>query len=340
MDTPKTEAEFDAALSAGIDELSAEPAPTEPEAIENTAESQADEPAPSDKAEKAADAPPAEESDQPEVVPAPVGWSDEDRAHFAALPPELQKVVLRRESEREKALSQKSQEFADHKRRLDALDKVISPHRQTWELNGLTEEQALGRLFAAQKLLSERPEQALAYLARQHGVDLARLSQPRPAANGAPVNNQLLQRLERLEGTLSKADQARISEQQGQIERTIQSWSAETGKDGQPLRPHFEAVHDHMTQLLPMIRQREPGIAHVDMLNKAYDMAVYANPDVRQVLLDAQARSDQARKAAEARHKAEAARKASSSIAGDGGTGAPKMMDVDEAVSAAMAHFS
>jgi hypothetical protein len=327
MDTPKTEAEFDAALAADIERLSAEPETEQaPEPVET-------------KAEPAAEAPPADKTpDQPEVVPAPVGWSDEDRAHFATLPLNVQKTIARRESEREKALGTKSQEFADSKRRLDELDAVLKPHRQAWELNGISEAQALGRLFAAQKLLSERPAEGIAFLARQYGVDLSRPTQQAPTPNG--IDRAITQRLERLEGTLTQAERARISEQQGQIERTIQSWAAETDKTGQPLRPHFEAVRDHMTALLPTIRQQTPGISHTEMLNKAYDMAAFANPDVRQVLLDAQARSEQARKAAEARHKADKAKAASSSISGDGGTSTPKLMDIDEAVKAAMAQFS
>lgn len=338
---PKTEAEFDAALAADIERMSAEPEKTELTTGTYTPEEGTTSKAVESIAVPAASAPPADKTpDQPEVVPAPVGWSDEDRAHFATLPPNVQKTIARRESEREKALGQKSQEFAERARRLEALDKVISPHRQTWELKGVSEDQALGQLLAAAKLLDERPAEALAWLARQRGVDLARLNQPNTAQPTAPGFDKIQQRLERLEGTLTQAEQARVAQRQSALQQTIAAWEAETGKDGQPLRPHYAAVKATMVPLVDRLEKEHPTLSPAEILSKAYEQATWADPNTRQVLLDAEKRSEQARKAAEARHKADKAKQAGSSISVDGGSDGPKKMDLDEAVAAAMAHYS
>lgn len=53
----------------------------------------------------------AEAEEQPEeTVAAPVSWTDEEKAQFAQLPPDVQKVISRREGEREKFVQSKSQE--------------------------------------------------------------------------------------------------------------------------------------------------------------------------------------------------------------------------------------
>ncbi|MEY2633976.1 MAG: hypothetical protein RIR00_2630 [Pseudomonadota bacterium] len=52
----------------------------------------------------------AEEAPEEPAVAPPTSWSDEDKAIFGQLPPDAQKVIARRESERDKFLQTKSQE--------------------------------------------------------------------------------------------------------------------------------------------------------------------------------------------------------------------------------------
>ncbi len=51
------------------------------------------------------------EAEDPPIA-APASWKDEEKAIFADLPPDVQKVVARREADREKFIQQKSQEAA------------------------------------------------------------------------------------------------------------------------------------------------------------------------------------------------------------------------------------
>jgi hypothetical protein len=55
-----------------------------------------------------------------EPVEPPQSWPEEDKAAFRALPREAQAVIARREGERERLLSQRSQELAEKARSLDA----------------------------------------------------------------------------------------------------------------------------------------------------------------------------------------------------------------------------
>jgi hypothetical protein len=54
---------------------------------------------------------------------------------FAQLPPEAQAVIARRESERDKAFSQKAQEIAEHRKALEATFSEIQSERQSYAQN-------------------------------------------------------------------------------------------------------------------------------------------------------------------------------------------------------------
>lgn len=55
-----------------------------------------------------------------EAIAPPVSWSSEDKAAFALLPREAQEVIARREGERERFLSQRTQAVAQKERALEA----------------------------------------------------------------------------------------------------------------------------------------------------------------------------------------------------------------------------
>jgi hypothetical protein len=57
---------------------------------------------------------PEEEPEEPEApaIQPPASWSKEDKAAFAAMPPEAQEIVTRRETERDRFLQSKAQEAA------------------------------------------------------------------------------------------------------------------------------------------------------------------------------------------------------------------------------------
>lgn len=101
------EAEVDADAPPQVDDEDEEQKAA-PEEVEASAE--AEEP----EAELEAEAE-AEEDPEPEaeVVPPPQSWSKEDREAWAALTPEAQKVVLKRESDRDRAVAQAVQQASE-----------------------------------------------------------------------------------------------------------------------------------------------------------------------------------------------------------------------------------
>ena len=277
------------------------------------------------------------ESPEPEVIPAPVGFTDDERKWFADLSPEMQRAVARRESDRDSDYTRKSQELAEKSALADRLDSVLAPHRQAWQLRGMTEDQAIGQLLAAQRMLEANPTQALRYLAQQYGADLQQITKAQ--ANVNPQIAALQNEIAQLRDGMTQRERQTHQQQIQAVERSIETWATEAGSDGQPLRPHFNAVKAHMEALVPRIKRDSPHLGNADILNQAYDQAVFADPKIRDVMIDQRVRAEQAKRNGAAKAKAAKARVASSSISSDGGE-APAVsgkMTAGQAVAAAFA---
>jgi hypothetical protein len=111
-------------------------APAAPETGDDPAVGPED-PAPDDTEEAdLPDEPDGEAADtEPAAVEPPRSWSNADKEVFAQLPPEAQAVIARRESERDKAFTQKTQEIAQHRQALEATFGEIQQERSSYAKN-------------------------------------------------------------------------------------------------------------------------------------------------------------------------------------------------------------
>jgi hypothetical protein len=73
-------------------------------------------------------------ADHQSVAP-PNSWSKEDKAVFAQLPPEAQAVIVKRESEQNRAFTQKTQEIAEHRKALESTFQEIHAEREAYARN-------------------------------------------------------------------------------------------------------------------------------------------------------------------------------------------------------------
>jgi len=106
----------------------------------------------------------AEDADEPQGIEPPKGWSREDQAVFQQLPPEAQAVIARRESERDKAFHQKTEEVAHTRKAVEATIVELQSERQGYAQN------------LQQLLFVAAPEAQ-----RFQNVDWQRLAQEQPA---------------------------------------------------------------------------------------------------------------------------------------------------------------
>lgn len=125
-----------------------------------------------------------DETDQPEAedppIEAPVSWNAEEKKLFATLPPQAQQALLRRESEREGALTRASQEAAERKKASDDFLQTAANERA----------QHVNLLQSI--VLQLQPD-----LARFQNIDWVQLAQENPAQWAAlsEQRNQVLGRI-------------------------------------------------------------------------------------------------------------------------------------------------
>lgn len=266
-------------------------------------------------AQQIPDADPASEQQvEPSNAPQPpTSWSAEAKAEWSNLSPALQQAVAKRESE----MSSGAQRWSEEKR---AYDDMLSPVRQAAQRAGVDEREGLQKLIAANEYLERDPHNAILWLAQAYGVDLSKPPSQQPQTRPDPVVNQLQQRLEQLEGTLTAREQAELSSQ-------ISAFAAQPGHE------HFETVKAQMGHFMVTGQAND--------MQTAYDMAVWANPTTRQLMLSGQTASAEAARKAKEKETAQRARQGAISATGSPAvapTGAKREYDtVEDAVRAAFA---
>nr|CRH05485.1 Protein of unknown function [Candidatus Magnetococcus massalia] len=154
---------------------------------------------------------------------------------------------------------------------------------------------------------------------------------PPAGAMGMPATGMAdpnVQRLEAQVGALAQALQKQQfdveQERQTQEAKRINAFRNAADEQGKPLHPYFDQVHNLMGQLM--------ASGEAGDLNQAYEMAIWAHPQVRQMVLKERQRSAQKETLTKQQNHAKAAALAGKSVAGNpsGATAAPQRNLRDE----------
>lgn len=251
------------------DSVSAEATPAETEKSVEQEVTEATKP----KAEEAPDVPAKDEPKDGVKLDekrAPSSWSAKVREKWGELPEDVRAEVLRREESHVNGVRKLQEEFQPVKQFTEALGGVIQEASQL----GVAPVQYIHNLAAAERALrSGAPEQrfeALMNLADQYGLPLRQyLNLPagqQPAAQQQPaIPPQIQQELE-------ASRQFRQQYEQTTLQRQVEEFATKN--------EFFEDVRGIMADLM------DAGVAKD--LQDAYDRAVWAHPEVREVLLQRQ----------------------------------------------------
>lgn len=251
---------------------------------------------------------------------APASMTAEEKAAFEKLPPDAKAFLARRESDLQAHLTRGSQELAESKRRYAALDQVIEPRRQAWAMERMSPEMAVSQLLAISDKANADPAGFIQWFAGQRGIDLAQLTAARAEPEYVdPHLAELRKQVGSLTSRLSSEDQARQNAALGQIQQTVQAFEQEKDAQGNLAHPHYAKLEAEIAHTIRALRQSEPGLSHRDALQKAYDRAVWANPETRALLqAAAETAAAEKRRAEEADRVARAKRTAGTSLSNRG----------------------
>lgn len=320
--------------------------------------------------EAEAEAPAEEAAEAATEYKMPEGWAKEAKAEWQNLPPAVQAAVAKRETDMAKGVDDLKKKYSD-------IDRALAPRMELLRQHGKSPGEAIHNLFAWFELINANPAQGFPALANSFKFDLrtipgiipkqqapapvaaAAQQAPAGATEGQPageVSPAIQQYLDGLKEELA-ALKGDFTNQLGQLSTSFQAQSqakteeilANWAKD----KPYFEEVRQTMAHLIAS--QAVPPLPNgAADLDKAYDMALWGLPDVRnKVLADQQKAAQDAARAKQATEKkaqqeqADKARKAQAGSVTSSAPGSPalpskskKGKTVAESLREAMAELS
>lgn len=273
---PAGEDSIAADIEAAFDEMEKK---TEEKEVKEP-ESKVDEEKPSEAekdTEELSDVPEVETKVEPSVIEAPQHWSSEHKETFSKIPEEHRGFILQRYKEIEGDYTRKSQDLAKQRKRYDSMDEVFEPVRANLNMQGIDETQLMRQYLAYHENLQKDPAGTLKYLAQQYNVNLGEASQEEfvdPEIK--QLRDQNLQLTQKVSSIESQFTQSHTTAAQ----LTLDKFTSEKNEKGELKHPFYNEVRPMMGRFL------QSGEA--DDINKAYEMAVRANPATYQKVVDKQ----------------------------------------------------
>lgn len=262
------------------------------------------------------------ETERP-VTP-PSTWSAAAKSIYATLPEVARKEIAKREADYARGI----QMHADKARFAETLMREIQPYEAMLRAEGSTPDKAVASLMrSAYVLRTASPQQKgelIMQIAQQYGADLSQFVGQRESPDGQqdPSNVQqtvqqllspYLQRLQAQEQQQAQAQQEQAAQVEREISSQIEAFRSATNQDGTPKHLYFENVRGEMSALMANGRAQS--------LDQAYEMACWANPEVRAALIADQQSKAEAQRLEEAKRKAKDAGRAGFNVQGQGGVG-------------------
>ena len=300
--------------------------------------------------------------DKAKAVEPPQHWTAEDKSAFAKVPKEGQEIVLKLARNLQAGFTRKSQEHADTVRFASNVRELFDDTTKSQMTRaGLDEAGTIGYLLDLQRKASADPVAYVKWFMQEQGITGDHLGLVNAAAKNDLANSdkspdvsdlrdlladpevkQLKTELAQLKGFIGSIQAQSRQEQESRylqgvqsIQSTIGQFRGELDDTGQLAHPHFDLVQAHMGAMM----EHDPDLKKLpdgpEKLKKAYDMAVWARPDLRVTFLE----QDRSQHLAEARKKEEAER-AKRVTAIKPSTGAPlskqKPKSLDDIISESM----
>lgn len=187
------------------------------------------------------------------------------KAVFGTLPKDVQDEFLRIEAEAQKAKTEWSGKGEQYNR----LTKVLEPVSDRLTLSGQTPETYISALVRADQMLRDNPQQALAQIAQMYGINIPGVQaaqQPYVDPTVHQLQQNVAQLTQIIQSQQTQGEQAKVSAATAELEDFRSD----------PKHIYFENVRPLMATLM------KDGRA--ETLQDAYDMAVYADPQIRSLL--------------------------------------------------------
>jgi hypothetical protein len=253
---------------------------------------------------------PAPEAGDPIV--APISWKKEEQEAFRSLPRPVQETIARREKEREIAWNRGQMEVANFRKKYSSIEEALAPHSNKWARLGVEPGQVIKQFLAWQERLDQDPKSGIAELAATYGLDPSAIAQHAPTVD--PQISSLQAEIQRLKTEVMGRSQYEEQAYMSEISNSIGAYAMEKGQDGKPLRPYFNDLYHDMLPIADSLKRANPNATPTQIIDAAYDRAVYANPSTRAAMLEERSKQEEAKRIAEAKDRTTRAKLASSTL--------------------------
>jgi len=290
--------------------------------LDQLATEQEDDQSDSEDSEENPDNVEASENSTESKLEAPKNWSDDVKKVFDTLPRESQEFMIKRDKEMTSDYTKKTQDLAEQRKNIEALDKVLQPARQNIQATGIGEAEYISRLLNADQALRTNPKMALRQLAQGYGINLSSLEDESESWNDPdPQYAQLLQQNQQIMAELNQFKQQNMQSTVAQTEQTVEQFSTKTDADGNLLHPHFDKVRVKMGNLI--------DAGEAKGLDDAYAKAVRLDDDLYAEALKASQLSVKKQEDSKRKKAVEKARKVKPSASANPPKGSVKASDLD-----------
>ena len=325
VETPKPS--LDEELSALYDKINAPKEDAKQPATNKVAAALAsqsnDEPELPLEADKDITDPPKTEAKEPEkssqgtsmAIPVPQSWSADVKQKWSSLPPDVQTYIAGREKEAHSKITQQGNELRSYQPVREIYDWIRTQGVPTGK-----EPEVVANWARAQAALDANPVEGLKWLANSYKVDLSKLAGAAPQGKAeseaiddlfrdprydkiAPEVSELRNQISLLQRQLHAQANADNSVRQRQVETIIETFSAD--------KQDWADLENDIVNEIEVLKSQDPALPYDKLLEKAYDRARWANPDIRaRILSEDQQRKERETEAARKKEAEEAAKKA------------------------------
>jgi hypothetical protein len=198
----------------------------------------------------------------------PDSWSADAKTAFDALPLSVKEAIAKREMEVGRGFDQ----YREKSKGYESFEKVFAPVSAALQHHGMSREQYVSNLIAAEDRLNKNPVEGIKWLAQSYGIDLSNLTSGQPSAN--PEIDNLRQQVTDLSSWRQQSEQARQTAIQTELQNEIQKFSSD------PAHEFYEQVKVDMGQIMLAAHQAGQTLT----LKQAYDKAVRVNDAVYSIV--------------------------------------------------------
>ena len=324
-DTPVEETQQDTIEDITVpeqQETSPEKEEDDSDNLDQLATEQEDDQSDSENSEENPDNVEASENSTESKLEAPKNWSDDVKKVFDTLPAESQEFMIKRDKEMTSDYTKKTQDLAEQRKNIEALDKVLQPARQNIQATGIGEAEYISRLLNADQALRTNPKMALRQLAQGYGINLSSLEDESESWNDPdPQYAQLMQQNQQIMAELNQFKQQNMQSTVAQTEQTVEQFSTKTDAEGKLIHPHFDKVRVKMGNLI--------DAGEAKGLDDAYAKAVRLDDDLYAEALKASQLSIKKQEDSKRKKAVEKARKVKPSASANPPKGSVKASDLD-----------